>query len=557
MLRARSRARSGQSGGVAYLLRAVRGLFTTRDGFIFDSDKDELNTLSTGVTPVANVADPVGLMLDQHLGLTSTSKGAYLSGAVGTYVSSPTVSISSVAVLTITAKIAPTTWTPATAQIIKTKWINTGSQRSFALYLDTSGKLSYYQSADGVAVTDNNKLSTVVAPTTSPFVRVAKTVATGNIVFETSVDGVTYTQLGTTVAGSATMPFNSSAIMEVGSILAGTSNRFQGKIYEADVTVDGVLVSDFDAIDYVTGTTLTSPATGQVWTLNGATYIAPDGNHVLQATAAARPTYNKRKNRLLASATLSTQNVTTVAIPYTLQFTGAGTVTLSGTSTAGPLVGGGTLTFTPTAGTLTLTVTGSVTLAQLEYGTTATRYQAITTATSFDEVGFPAYINTDGVDDSLVAATGGAGFTGFYLCEVWRPLTAAGAVRTRFSDVGANTGYKVQMDAAGKASLSAGNGATYTATTSVAAVNPGDINWAEYYDDGVNLYVSLNGATPVSVARPVVSAGTVSYTLFKDNGAATSFATAQNYASVYVKNSGLTAGERANALAWAKAMAGV
>src|SRR5690606_1100042 len=60
-------------------------------------------------------------------------------------------------------------------------------------------------------------------------------------------------------------------------------------------------------------------------------------------------------------------------------FTGTGTVTLSGASTAGPLVGTGannrvTLTFTPTAGSLTLTVSGSVTLAQLEAGNFATSY---------------------------------------------------------------------------------------------------------------------------------------------------------------------------------------
>jgi len=86
-------------------------------------------------------------------------------------------------------------------------------------------------------------------------------------------------------------------------------------------------------------------------------------------------------NLLLNSGTLSTQSVTTTATPYTLSFTGAGTVTLSGTSTAGPLVGTGTgednrvsLTFTPTAGTLTLTVTGTVTNAQLEEGSAPTSY---------------------------------------------------------------------------------------------------------------------------------------------------------------------------------------
>lgn len=90
------------------------------------------------------------------------------------------------------------------------------------------------------------------------------------------------------------------------------------------------------------------------------------------------------ENLLLNSATLVTQNVTTIAQPYTLSFKGTGTVTLSGTSTNGPLVGTGvndrvTLTFTPTAGTLTLTVSGSVTEAQLEQRSSVTAYTATTT----------------------------------------------------------------------------------------------------------------------------------------------------------------------------------
>lgn len=85
-------------------------------------------------------------------------------------------------------------------------------------------------------------------------------------------------------------------------------------------------------------------------------------------------------NSLLNGTSLSTQNVTTAATPYTLSFYGTGTITLSGTSTAGPLVGVGaypnrvTLTFTPSAGTLTCTVTGSVQYAQIEAGSFATSF---------------------------------------------------------------------------------------------------------------------------------------------------------------------------------------
>ena len=86
------------------------------------------------------------------------------------------------------------------------------------------------------------------------------------------------------------------------------------------------------------------------------------GNHAFQATAGNRPVLSARANILLATATLSTQSVTSLATNYTLAFTGAGTVTLSGTATG--VLSAGSNTFTATAGTLTLTVSGSVTHLQ-------------------------------------------------------------------------------------------------------------------------------------------------------------------------------------------------
>jgi hypothetical protein len=118
---------------------------------------------------------------------------------------------------------------------------------------------------------------------------------------------------------------------------------------------------------------------GVAWSASGDVVYIDDlsvkelaGNHAFQATSASRPVLSARKNWLLATETLSTQNVTVLAGQMVLSFYGTGTVTLSGASTAGPLVGTGvanrvSLTFTPTAGTLTLTVSGSVTQAQLEY----------------------------------------------------------------------------------------------------------------------------------------------------------------------------------------------
>lgn len=147
------------------------------------------------------------------------------------------------------------------------------------------------------------------------------------------------------------------------------------------------------------------------------------GHHATQPTAGSRPIYRRGDSRgvvnlLLNTETLATQSRAVTAVGHTLSFTGTGSITLSGASTAGPLVGTGvndrvSLTFTPTAGSLTLTVSGSVTKGQLNLGPTALPYQrndanlgGVATGASTDL----HWLETDGVDDGM--ATGNIDFTG-------------------------------------------------------------------------------------------------------------------------------------------------
>jgi hypothetical protein len=116
--------------------------------------------------------------------------------------------------------------------------------------------------------------------------------------------------------------------------------------------------------------------------------LAADGVS-LDFYAANTPRFNGVSRRLLIEGTRTnlflnsevgaTQDVTVTAVANTLTFWGTGTITLSGASTAGPLVGTGvndrvSLTFTPSAGTLTLTVTGTCSRVQLEAGAFASSY---------------------------------------------------------------------------------------------------------------------------------------------------------------------------------------
>ena len=85
-------------------------------------------------------------------------------------------------------------------------------------------------------------------------------------------------------------------------------------------------------------------------------------------------------NLLSGTDVLATQSVTTVAGLYTVSFTGAGSIALTGTATGTldsatyPQQDRQSLTFTATAGSLTLTVTGDVRLAQLEQSATLHDY---------------------------------------------------------------------------------------------------------------------------------------------------------------------------------------
>jgi hypothetical protein len=143
------------------------------------------------------------------------------------------------------------------------------------------------------------------------------------------------------------------------------------------------------------------------------------GFHATQATAGSRPIYGivpvgGARNILRQTETLATQTRTVTAAQHTLSFRGTGTVTLTGTSTAGPLVGTGisnivSLTFTPTAGSLTLTVSGTVNDAQLELGSARSGYQLVSDAGGYNvtEAGVSSlsYLAFDGVDDFLLTPT--------------------------------------------------------------------------------------------------------------------------------------------------------
>lgn len=146
-------------------------------------------------------------------------------------------------------------------------------------------------------------------------------------------------------------------------------------------------------------------ANGTTLTLDNISVRELPGNHAYHTPGStlARPVLRALYNMLAGTATLSTQSVTTAATTNKLRFEGTGTLTLSGTATG--TYSAGTHNIVCTAGTLTLTVSGTVTRADLRAANEPAglpEYQAVSAdRLTYDTVGFPVYLRTDGVDDGM------------------------------------------------------------------------------------------------------------------------------------------------------------
>lgn len=225
-----------------------------------------------------------------------------------------------------------------------------------------SGKLRVATDGTSVDAFANQIVNTVAGRTYILSIGAAEAVSGGNI--RVRVDGrniLTTTTYGRvryiTAAGATTVSLGSSA---------------------------GINVSDFDNIS--------------IREIRGNHRISP-------GPTTSRPILRARYNLYINSETFATQNVSVVAGQYRLRFEGTGTITLSGAATG--TLSAGTHTITCTTGTLTSTVSGVVTRADLRtqgIPTSLPPYQRITTATDYDTVGFPLYLDTDGADDWMRTA---------------------------------------------------------------------------------------------------------------------------------------------------------
>lgn len=207
-----------------------------------------------------------------------------LDGSSGCYASTPDAAANSITGdIDIRCQVAMDDWTPASQICLVAKFVQTGNQRAWALAVASGGQLLLYSTPDGTNASAVNATSTAATGFTNEtkhWVRATLDVndGGGNRVyrFYTSEDGVTWTQLGSTVttAGVTTI-FDSSAAVQISGIDVSASQNFAGKVYRAQIYngIAGTLAVDFNLANVIKGATSISTPTGEVWTVNGTAKI--------------------------------------------------------------------------------------------------------------------------------------------------------------------------------------------------------------------------------------------------------------------------------------------
>jgi len=169
------------------------------------------------------------------------------------------------------------TWNELTELV--SKWVETGNQRSWTLWVTSSGKLILFWSADGTIVRSS---TSALLPISTGRLAVRATLdvnngaggATATFYTSDSISG-TWTQLGDPVVSTGTTSlFSSTAdvVLLDATGSAGAASVIRGRVLAAQVRdgIAGTLVAnpDFTAQDHAATSFVDS--TGKTWTLNGA-----------------------------------------------------------------------------------------------------------------------------------------------------------------------------------------------------------------------------------------------------------------------------------------------
>jgi len=232
----------------------------------------ELLPTTLGSSTSADSNDP------QYLSWSGTNY-VYLPGVASNYLSTPdAAALDITGDIDLRVRIAADDYTLAGNQSLIGKYSGTGNNLSYWFRMN-SGALYLSWSANGSTGISKVSTATVSAAAGSEiWLRATLDVDNGadgnDVMFYTSTNGTTWTQLGATVTTAGTTSiYNSSIPLEIGSVDNGV-NRFTMKLYRAQVLngIDGTKVLDVDTSVLKTGAETSFTAlTGQTVTINRST----------------------------------------------------------------------------------------------------------------------------------------------------------------------------------------------------------------------------------------------------------------------------------------------
>lgn len=162
-----------------------------------------------------------------------------LDGSAGTYVSAPDSAATSITGdIDIRVKCALDDWTPAATSMLAAK--GSGTQLSWTLWVDPAGTLTFQYSGDGaVPVSRVSTAATGITNGATKWVRCAVDVANSinhDVFFYLSDDGVSWSQLGTTVTNATNIALHDSTVgMFIGSRAGAslcTGNFYEFELYQ-------------------------------------------------------------------------------------------------------------------------------------------------------------------------------------------------------------------------------------------------------------------------------------------------------------------------------------
>jgi hypothetical protein len=212
--------------------------------------------------------------------------GLLLDGASGAYASTPDdASLHITGDLTLRGLVRSADWASA-VQTVVARWVTTGDQRSYMLWLGSDGTLNLSWSTDGTAANVVTATAdTLPVPDADGQLAVGADLDVDNgasgwtVTFSTStaLDGQ-WVQLGDTVdnaGGGTTSVHAGTAPLEVGANDGGTADRWTGSIMAVEVRagIVGTVVADPDFAVQDDGDTSFDDDAGLTWAVNGTALI--------------------------------------------------------------------------------------------------------------------------------------------------------------------------------------------------------------------------------------------------------------------------------------------